>query len=333
MAVVYNPLIPASPMVKKTGSRRVLITGGTGFVGSHLAHAISQRDSVVVVYRHIYPQSYFFLEKLKKNVTLIRADIRNSTGLLRIVKSHRITHIIHTAAMTDVSEVLEKPQEAISINIEGTVSVLEAARNTATIRGILIASTDKVYGKSLRNVREDSPLSGDHPYEVSKAAADRIAYAYAKSYGLPIVITRFGNIYGPGDPHTSRIIPSIMRAAITREPIILRSDGSFVRDYVYVRDAVSAYVFLLNRVKRVCGEVFNVSSYDCLSVVELIGIAKKVLRVDIPYRVGRTQRNEIPRQHLLWNKVRNLGWKPGYRIEEGLQETYQWYKTHATSLR
>lgn len=316
----------------KLTPKNVLITGGTGFVGSHLARIISESDIAIVVYRHVSPRSFFTQEKLKKNVTMVRTDIRNEKALDSIIKTHHITHIIHTAAMTDVSEVLDKPGEAISINIQGTVSILEAARKIGSIRGIIVASTDKVYGKSLRNLRESDPLAGDHPYEVSKAAADRLAYSYAKSYGLPIAITRFGNIYGPGDPHASRIVPSIMKAALTGKPIVLRSDGSFVRDYVYVRDAASAYLFLLRRIKTIAGEVFNISSYDSLSVVELIETAKKVLKIDIPYIVGKTQKNEIPHQHLVWKKIQKLGWRPAYRIEQGLRETYEWYKKHPRAL-
>lgn len=309
----------------KVEPKRILITGGTGFVGSHLVDELSKESNVVVLYRHLHPKSYFALEKLKRRFSLVREDIRNQKAVYNILRKFRVSHIIHTAAMTDVSEVLDKPAEAISININGTVSVLEAARTVGNMKGIIVASTDKVYGKSARNLHEDDPLTGDHPYEVSKAAADRIAYSYWKSYGLPIVITRFGNIYGPGDPHTTRIVPSIMKAAITGEPIVLRSDGSFVRDYVYVKDAVSGYMFLLDRIRNVAGEVFNVSSYDSLSVVGLIETAKHVLGTDIPYNVGKTQKNEIPRQHLVWKKIQKLGWKPSYRIKQGLLETYAWY--------
>ena len=306
--------------------KTVLVTGGTGLVGSHLVAAlIKERARTVVPFRSLDPRSYFATQKLAGSALMCVADIKDPARVFDIVTKYSVDYIIHLAAQAVVTVAYDNPVETVTTNILGTLNVLEAARRARTVTGIILASSDKAYGKRSTIVREQDPVGGDHPYEVAKSSADLIAAAYAKTYRLPLVITRFGNIYGPGDLQFSRIVPSIMRSAVTGETLEVRSDGTFIRDYVYVGDVVSGYLFLLKRLKEFKGGIFNLSSEDNLSVLALINRAQKILRKKISYTIANTQINEIPRQHVDWSKIKKLGWRPKYSLNRGLTTTYRWY--------
>ena len=353
--------------MKTLYGNNVLITGGTGFVGSHVVRALMSRGArVVVTYRATDPESYFYKEKLDKKAICAICDFCDFDRVVNIITRYEIDDIIHLCAQAIVSTAYANPREAVRTNVMGTVNILEAVRLTKRIKRVVVASSDKAYGKmKLRGEQkrvlsrvfsqensqgdpflgaplreppahiafknndsyfETDPLAGDHPYEASKSAADLVAQAYAKTYDLPIVITRFGNIYGPGDLNFNRIIPGIMKAAITGEKLILRSDGTFVRDYVYVEDVVSGYLYLLDHFDKVRGEAFNISSNDSYSVIGLIKACEKILTKHIPFIIANSQVNEIPYQHLSFEKIKKLGWKPKWMLEKGLKETYRWYQ-------
>ncbi|HUD19807.1 MAG TPA: SDR family NAD(P)-dependent oxidoreductase [Patescibacteria group bacterium] len=313
--------------------RRILVTGGTGFVGSHLVEELVKRGArVVVPYRSLDPQSYFVTRGLEKKVILANGDVTDRRRIADIVTKYEIEDIFHLAAQPIVDTAYYNPVETITTNVLGTTHILDAALNSGTVRRIIITSSDKAYGKSSETYTEDSPLLGDHPYEASKAAGDMVTKAYVKTYGAPVVTVRFGNIYGGGDLNMSRIIPGIMNAALTHETLHLRSDGTFMRDYVYVGDVVSAYVFLEDHVDEIKGEVFNVASDTNISVLDLIKRAQKILRISVPHQIDNNQKNEIPYQHLNWSKIAGLGWKPAYSLEKGLKETYKWYKKSSMFL-
>jgi CDP-glucose 4,6-dehydratase len=310
-------------------NRSILVTGGTGFVGSHLAYAlVAEGARVVVPYRSINPRSYFFSEGLDKRVILVSADVKDRNRMADLVTKYEIEDIFHLAAQSIVDTAYFNPLETIETNVLGTANILDAAFNSGTVKRIILASSDKAYGKSRGTYTEESPLLGDHPYESSKAAADVITRAYVTTYRAPVATVRFGNIYGPGDLNASRIIPGIMHTAITGETLHLRSDGTFIRDYVYVGDVVHAYLFLLERMFEVSGNVYNIAGNDSLSVIDLIARAQQTLGIDIPYVIDNTQKNEIPVQHLDWRKIRSLGWQPQYGLRKGLKETFAWYKKH-----
>jgi CDP-glucose 4,6-dehydratase len=204
--------------------------------------------------------------------------------------------------------------------------VLEACRLSKRVSRIIVASSDKAYGKSKKHYGEDDPLRGDHPYEVSKSATDLIAQTYTKTYKMPIVVTRFGNIYGEGDLNFSRIIPGIMKAIITKETLDLRSDGTFVRDYVYVNDVVGAYLLLLSKMDDAGEKIYNIGSKDTLSVLELIRISKRILHKPFSYRIMNDAKNEIPYQSLEYKRITQLGWKQQYRLTAVLPRIARWYK-------
>lgn len=305
------------------------MTGGTGFVGSHLVEALIQRGArVVVPYRSIDHASYFMTCGLDKKVVLANGDITDRRRIADIVSKYEIETIYHLAAQPIVDTAYANPVETITTNVIGTTHILDAAWQSSTVRQIIVTSSDKAYGKSTKTYTEDHPLAGDHPYEASKSAADIITNAYVKTYGAPVSTVRFGNIYGPGDLNMSRIIPSIVRSAITGDELAIRSDGTFVRDYVYVGDVVDAYLYLLDHFDAARGEAFNIASDTSISVLKLIESAERILSAKIRYSIKNTQKNEIPSQHLNWGKIAGIGWRPKFSLEMGLLETYAWYKKH-----
>jgi CDP-glucose 4,6-dehydratase len=308
-------------------SRKILVTGGTGFVGSHLVAAlVNQGSRVVVPYRSIDPRSYFITQGLDKKVILASCDVNDRRRIVDIVSKYEIEDIFHLAAQPIVETAYHNPVETIATNVMGTAHILDAAWNSGTVRRIIVTSSDKAYGKSNTTYTEDHPLAGDHPYEASKSAADIITNSYVKTYGAPVSTVRFGNIYGSGDLNMSRIVPAIMKSVLGNEKLLLRSDGTFIRDYVYVGDVVSAYIYLLNHFDKASGEAFNIASDTSCSVLELIAKSEKILKSSIRYEIQNTQKNEIPSQHLDWGKIAKIGWKPEFTLEMGLLESYAWYK-------
>ncbi len=314
-------------MERLTG-KNILVTGGTGFVGSHLVKALLGRHATVFVpFRSLDPRSYFMTERLSKNTVLVSCDLKDKDRVFDIVSKYEIDYIFHLAAQAIVPTAYENPVETIETNIMGTTYILDAARLFTHVKGVIVASSDKSYGKSRKPYIETDPLRGDHPYEVSKSATDLLAHAYAKTYHLPIVVTRAGNIYGEGDLNFSRIIPGIMKAVVTKEKLVIRSDGSYVRDYIYVEDVVSGYLFLLEHRDKTNGEAFNLSSSDSCSVIALIRQTERILKRKIPYVIENSAKNEIPYQHLNAGKIINLGWRPTYSIKNTLPLIRRWYNS------
>lgn len=304
----------------------ILITGGCGFIGGHLVkNLVTQGANITVLDILLNSNSIFARKKLKEKTNLQFIDITNRQKVLNIFKKCKPSYIIHLAAQSTVEEAYQNPYHTFETNIMGTVNILDAAR-LANVKGIIVASSDKAYGKTSKTYRESAPLRGDQPYDVSKSCEDLIAQTYYKTYGLPIVITRSGNVYGEGDFHFGRIIPDICKAVIQKHKLLIRSDGTYVRDYIYVNDVVSGYIFLLGKINQIKGEAFNFSSKDTLFVTEVIKASEKILKIDIPYKILNTAKNEIPYQHLSDKKIRKLGWKHQYSINTTLQGILAWYK-------
>lgn len=307
---------------------RVLITGGAGFIGSHLVTELSKskKYDIFVIDIEINPFSIYSLNNLKKNSIFKLLDICNKKEIENFILRIKPDFIFHLAAESIVERSYENPYNAFETNIMGTVNILEASRKLPGLKGIIVASSDKAYGKTDKPYTEDFPLKGDHPYDVSKSCEDLISQTYFKTYSLPIVITRFGNVYGEGDFHFGRIIPDICKAVITKKKLLIRSDGTYIRDYLYVKDVVDGYVFLLKNINKVKGEAFNFSSSDTLPVLDLIKKAGKILNTKISYKVLNIARNEIPYQHLNDSKIRKLGWESAFSLKTSLVTTANWYK-------
>lgn len=306
--------------------KTIIVTGGTGFIGSHLTkELISLGAKVTVIDIVLQRNSYFEEQKLEKKVNLQLIDIAKRKTISDLFEKIKPDFVFHLAAEAIVENSYENPYKTFQTNVMGTVSILEATRQTS-VKGIIVASSDKAYGKTKEAYSETSPLKGDHPYDVSKSCTDLIAQTYFKTYGLPIVITRFGNVYGEGDLHLNRIIPGICEAIIKNKTFKIRSNGKYIRDYLYVKDVVAGYIFLLQNITKTKGEAYNFSSKDTLSVIELIQKAEKILKTKIDYTIMNTAKNEIPYQHLNDKKIRKLGWKNEYKMKEVLPEILNWYR-------
>lgn len=305
---------------------KILITGGTGFIGSHLVEKlVAEGANILVIDIVCLKSSYFVNQGLEKKVTLKLLDIAKREEIAKLFNEFKPEYIFHLAAEAIVDNSYNDPYTTFQTNVMGTVSVLEAAKQTKSVKGVIVASSDKAYGKTKKAYTENSPLRGDHPYDVSKSCTDLIAQTYYKTYNHPVVVTRFGNVYGEGDLHFDRIIPGICEAIIKNKPLLIRSNGKYVRDYIYVKDVVEGYLFLLMNIDKVKGEAFNFSSDDTYSVLDLIKKVGKVLRKKIEYRILNNAKNEIPYQHLDSRKIKKMGWKNTYNFDSTLNIVVSWY--------
>jgi CDP-glucose 4,6-dehydratase len=315
-------------------NRRTLVTGATGFVGSWLCEELARRGAQVVAFvLDDDPRSRFFTDRITESCSIVRGNLTNFADCMRAVGAHDIEVIFHLAAQTLVGTALRDPLGTFESNIRGTYHLLEAARRLASgIGSFVVASSDKAYGEApVLPYTEDMPLNGRHPYDVSKSCTDSLATSYAHTYGLPIAIARCGNIYGGGDLNWSRIVPGTIRSLLARERPPLRSDGRSVRDYVYVRDIIAAYLRLAERAgdADITGQAFNFSPetrYSVLDVVESIGFALGVAPNPI---ILANATMEIRDQTLDASKAREqLHWRAEIDLEHGLQETVAWYRRH-----
>lgn len=305
---------------------KVMVTGGTGFIGSHLVlELISKHWKVIVPYIELDKRSIFAKEGLSKKVILTRVDLTDFDSVEFFIKKTKPDFIIHLAAQPLVTTAYNFPKDTLETNIMGTVNIMEAARKHK-VKGVIVASSDKAYGESSKSYKENNPLLGKHPYDVSKSSADLIAQAYFKTYNLPVIVTRFGNVYGEGDLHFDRLVPGLMKAIVFNETFKVRSSGKLIRDYIYVDDVVSGYLLLLDKIDKLAGQIFNFSSLDNLSVTELIKLTEKALGVKIKYQVLNEAKGEIPRQHLDDTKIRKLGWQRNHCFVNSVGDVFLWYK-------
>jgi len=308
----------------KLKSKKILITGGAGFIGSHLADELVKQNHKVVVLDNL---SSGRKENINPRAKFYKMDIINNK-VSNIFKKEKIEVVFHLAAQPIVDKAYENPFEAIETNIIGTANVLEACRKKGDLESIVVVSSDKAYGKSKElPYKEYFPLRGDHPYGVSKSAADLIAQAYFATYSLPIVITRFSNVFGPRDFNFSRIIPGTFEAILKNKELLIRSDGKMIREYTYVKDIVDGCIKLANKIKSVEGEAFNFGSKNILSVMDVVKNIEKILGQKIKYRILNIAKNEIPKQYLDWTKAKTkLNWMPKMSFENGILETFNWHK-------
>lgn len=317
---------------KKLVGKKILVTGGTGFVGSHLVEDLAKlSDKITVTVHHKIPQhSYFESRGLHKKTHLETVDLIDFKKVNKLIYKNKFDFVFHLAAQPLVEKAFLNPKQTFYSNIVGTINLLESIRMNPTVEGIVVASSDKAYGILDKNkYSESDPLSGRHPYEVSKSATDLIAYSYFFTYGLPVCTTRFGNIYGEGDIHYSRLIPGIMRAFLNGKIFQIRSNGKYVRDYLYVKDVTRGYIMLANEINRFRGEAFNFGSEENLSVIGLIQKLEKKLNLEIKYHILDNADKELPYQSLDFSKVKKkLGWKPEFNIESTAIAIFEWYKNN-----
>jgi CDP-glucose 4,6-dehydratase len=266
-----------------------------------------------------------------ERVIVVRGDLSDQALLERTLNEYEIDTVLHLAAQTVVGTGNRNPISTFESNIRGTWCLLEACRRSPTVRQIVIASSDKAYGEhAILPYDESMSLSGQHPYDVSKSCADLIAQAYAKTFAMPIVISRCGNFYGGGDLNWNRLVPGTIRSVIRGVPPVIRSDGKYTRDFFYVEDGAAAYMLLAEELAErpeLRGEAFNFSNETQITVLELTKRILSLMESDLQPMILNEALHEIRHQYLSAQKARELlGWRPLFTLDEGLQRTIQWYR-------
>lgn len=312
--------------------RRVFVTGCTGLIGSWLTRALVEKGAEVTgLIRDLVPKSNLNRSGHHDKINIVRGDLTDYFVLQRALNEYEIDTVFHLGAQTIVGIANRNPLSTFESNIRGTWNLLEACRNVDAVTRVIVASSDKAYGdqENLPYV-ETFPLMGRHPYDVSKSCADLISAAYHETFGLPVCVTRCGNFYGGGDLNFNRIVPGTIRSIIRDQKPVIRSDGTNIRDYIYVLDAVEAYLFLAEKMddKGVHGEAFNFSNESQKSVLEITqAILQLMGRQDLQPVIMNTATGEIKHQYLSARKAREvLGWRSSYTLEDGLKETIEWYR-------
>lgn len=312
--------------------RPTLVTGATGLVGAWLVRRLVEaRARVVCLVRDWVPDAEAVRTGLLDRTAVVRGDVCDRATVERAIGEFEIETVFHLAAQTIVGIANANPVSTFEANVAGTWTLLEACRRSPRVQQIVVASSDKAYGIHARlPYDETAPLQGCHPYDVSKSCADLIAHSYAKTFGLPVVITRCGNFYGGGDLNWNRIIPGTIRSVVRGQRPLIRSDGTFVRDYFYVEDGAAAYLTLAEKLAAdptLAGEAFNFSNEIQMTALDVVNAVLAEMGSALrPQILGRAA-NEIPHQYLTAAKARaRLGWEPLFTFPEGLRRTVRWYR-------
>ncbi|MFC1674339.1 GDP-mannose 4,6-dehydratase [Candidatus Omnitrophota bacterium] len=322
-------------------NKSVLVSGANGFLASHLTLALLRQGARVTgIIKESLPTSFLELElkeKKFKNLRLIKGDIADYSFIKRAFLISKPDLCFHLAAQAIVGLANKSPLPTFETNITGTWNILEVLRQISPRTKVIVASSDKAYGEHKKlPYKENAALQSLHPYDASKACTDILTRTYSNTYNLATAVTRCANIYGPGDLNFSRIIPDTIKSAVFNRNPVIRSDGTPMRDYIYIEDALGAYLRLakaLNSKGRgVCGEAFNFGSGRPVSVINLVNIIlklshKKKLKPVILSR--RKIKGEIDRQYLSSSKAKRLlRWSCSYSLSKGLKETIIWYKAY-----
>jgi CDP-glucose 4,6-dehydratase len=292
---------------------------------------VERGAAVTCLVRDWVPSSRLLEPGGATGANIVGGDLQDLDLLVRAINEYEIDTVFHLGAQTIVGTAHRSPISTFESNIRGTWNLLEACRmNAKLVQRVIVASSDKAYGEHERlPYREDTPLQGRFPYDASKSCADLISLSYFHSYRTPVAVTRCGNLWGPGDLNFNRLIPGTIRSALLGESPIVRSDGTYRRDYFYVRDAVGAYLTLADRMVdgRFSGEAFNFGNEQPYTVLEIVALILRVMgRTDLQPTILNEASGEILNQYLDCTKARELmGWRPAYSFEAGLTETLPWY--------
>lgn len=312
--------------------RNVLVTGANGFLGSWVSNRLVEEGANVVSFvRDAIPKSFFNLSGTVDKVVIAHGALEDYLSIERVFNEFEVDFCFHLAAQAIVGTAERFPLSTYESNIRGTWNVLEAARRNSRVQGLIIASSDKVYGsKENLPYTEQDTLGGLNPYDVSKVCVDLLAQSYFHTYGIPLGIARSGNFYGPGDLNFSRVVPETIRSLLGNENPVIRSDGTYLRDYFYVEDAAEAFLTLGANVAKdgIKGQAFNFGTEKPTAVIDvvnqLIGLSgKDHLRPVILNQAA----HEIKAQYLSCRKAQELlGWRHTTDLKKGLGKSYSWYQ-------
>ncbi|OIP34231.1 MAG: sugar dehydratase [Deltaproteobacteria bacterium CG2_30_63_29] len=319
-------------MTEPWRGRRVLVTGATGLIGSALcARLVEVGATTVALVRDHDPQSELFRAGTIRALHIVNGQLEDLSTVTRALAEHEIDTVFHLGAEAIVGTAYRNPLQCMESNVRGTYNLMEACRQQrGLLRRIVVASSDKAYGEStVLPYTEEMPMAASNPYDVSKSCADLISRAYATSYELPVVVARFGNIYGGGDLNFSRLIPGTIRDLLADRAPRIRSDGKFLRDYLYIEDAVDGYLALAQFASEpgAAGQAFNLGPKSPHAVLEVVSVLRALLgREDIEPLILANCQGEIRDQHLASEKAKRLlGWSAAHSLEEGLRPTIDWY--------
>lgn len=312
--------------------RPVAVTGASGFVGSHVTAALVGLGASVVVLRRDDVPGNTMADGWSGHVSVVDGAVEDAETVERLLVEYEVATTFHLAAQSQVSVANSNPRSTFEANVRGTWNVLEAARRSPGTQ-VLVASSDKAYGtQTTLPYTEDAPLLAVHPYDVSKACADLISHSYARCFDVPVVTTRCGNFFGPGDLNWARLVPGTIRSVLRGERPVIRSDGTMVRDYLYVDDGVRAYLMLAEALAgdpSLSGSAFNFSLEQPLSVLDVVSRVQAAAGTDLAPDVRASARHEIQDQYLSAERARSvLGWSPAFTLEAAMTETVAWYRGH-----
>lgn len=314
--------------------KTVFVTGATGLMGSWLVKSLlNDEANVVALVRDQAPNSMLVREGLLQRIAFVTGDLETLPTLQRTIAEYQPHTVFHLAAQPLVQVAKLDPVGTLRANVQGTWNVLEACRLADNKSNVVVASSDKAYGANPNlPYLETFPLQGRYPYDVSKSCADLITQMYAATYGLKTAIARCGNLFGGGDLNFSRTIPGAIQATLAGKRFVVRSDGKFVRDFLYVKDAAASYLALgegLAEDPSIAGQAFNFSLGMRLTVLEIVSMVLRLMgRVDLEPVIENNASSEIREQYLDSSKARErLGWSPQYNMEDGLKETIEWYRS------
>ncbi len=315
-------------------NRRIFITGASGLVGSRLIKDLLNLGGfIVALVRDHDPMSELIRSGDIHKISVVDGCLEDFSAIERAILENEIDTVFHLAAQPIVGVAQQAPLLSFESNIRGTYHLLEACRRFPdSVKRVVVASSDKVYGdQPILPYTEEMPLKGIHPYDISKTCADLLAQSYHVSFNLPVVIARCGNIYGQGDLNWSRIIPGTIQALYHHQRPVLRSDGTYLRDYIFVEDVSRFYLALAEFLEtpELGGQAFNYGSGKAVSVIEMVELIAKLMDCsEIQPIIQNTSRYEIRSQYLSNDKsTRYLHCFPQFSLEEGLKKTISWYRS------
>ncbi len=319
--------------------RNTFVTGGTGFVGANLVGGLVGLGArVVCLERDVVQSNSLDILGLRDRVTVVSGSIEDLPLIERILNEYEIDAVFHLAAQALVGAANASPLSTFEANIRGTYLVLEACRRSENVSRIVIASSDKAYGAhETLPYREDFPLNASFPYDVSKTCSDLLAQSFARTYDLPVSISRSANIYGPGDLNMSRIIPGTIVSVLRGENPIIRSDGTPIREFVYVDDVVNGYLRLAEEIDRTKGEAFNFGTNEPTNMLDLVNmivaVSGKGTNIVPNILLNSKIEREIDAQYLSADKIFDtVGWKTETDLNAGLEKTFAWYQNNLEKI-